>query len=145
MTDEDCKALRAPLERDARPTFEKFASRNGLVIISDVGRYPRLRAEAQKDAAVTQWIDFWMEVDANGAYYTKFEDNLPHELSGGAGTERIEQDGIIRYAAVVVQYTGRPYRQAIATLAQDLEDLWRSVRALTVEDVLRGRRSKIRR
>lgn len=145
MTEEEFDALRVPLERDARPIFTEFARTNGIAIAEDVGRYPRLRAEAHKDAELTHWIDFWMELDPSGAYYTKFDESLPHELSGGAWIERIEHDSFVRYAAVVVHYTGRPYRQAVATLTGDLEELWRSVRALTVEDVLRGRRSVVRR
>jgi hypothetical protein len=145
MTEEEFRALRAPLERDALSTFAEFARTNGLVLVDDVGRYPRLRAETKKDVELTLWIDFWMELDAKGAYYTKFEENLPHELSGGAWMERNEEDGIVRYAAVVAHYTGRPYRQAVVTLAHDLEGVWRSVRDLKVQDVLRGRRSVIRR
>jgi hypothetical protein len=71
----------APELDTLRPAFDAFCARHGFTYASktSIGRYPRIRVDRE-----LQWIDVWMELDANGQRFVEYSPDLPYELGAGA-------------------------------------------------------------
>jgi hypothetical protein len=145
VTPEDFDELAAPMRRDAQPVFERFLASNGLLATTGLGRYPRVRGHVERSDGSSVWIEFGMGVDATGHYFTRFDDRLPHELAAGVWLDRVESEQRVRYTRLSVRYDARPYLDALATLAGDLQELWEIVREWGAADALEGRRTVLPR
>lgn len=143
MSESDFDNLRKHLEPEARPVFEAFLQKHGLEVPDHLGRYPRLRGEHLRADGILASVDFVMEFDEHGQYFTTFCDDLPYELSGGLAIDRDEPEGRVRYAKFAVTYGQKPFGTAVRTLARDLEGLWATIERWSMDDVLSGRRKVI--
>lgn len=144
MRPEQFEELRQYLKISVEPIFGAFVQSHHLTYATNIGPYPRLRAERTRDDGVIVWIEFWMALDPQGRYFEKFSDVIPHELSGGVSLDVREAEGIVRYLKTLALYEARPYSLAVTTLTEDLESLWEQISSWPKEAVFLGRRQVLR-